>query len=217
MKNYKKIAIILIILMIIITMNISLVYAAPDSSKGFAEYDDEQAEEETKKMLEEQEKELQSKQGKSTNNYLENLQVEGYKLSPNFDKQTIDYVLNGKLNTDEINIIATPSDPEATIEGAGKIKVEADQKEFRIDVTAPSGTVRTYMIYINDEVKEEATQVPEQDLAESTFSLMEEEKNSKTDNIVSNNVIWIILAVIVIFIIIVLYKKMKKKNHKRKH
>lgn len=231
MKKYTKI-ILLIILIFVCTINASSVYADPNSSKGFAEYDDAQAEEETQKMLEEQQKEIQATAGKSTNNYLDNLQVEGYELTPKFDKQTISYTIKGNLQSDEINIIATPSDKDATIQGAGKIKVAKDQKEFRIDVTAPSGTVRSYTIYLDEQTKQEETQIPQEDLStiqgEDLETKSEEEKAaetsssnlSETETENKNDMTWIIIVVIVIalalavtFVVI----KNKKKHHRSKH
>ena len=229
MKKYTKI-ILLIILIFVCTINASPVYADPNSSKGFAEYDDAQAEEETQKMLEEQQKEVQATAGKSTNNYLDNLQVEGYELTPKFDKQTISYTIKGNLKSDEINIIATPSDKDATIQGTGKIKVAQDQKEFRIDVTAPSGTVRSYTIYIDEQTKQEETQIPQEYLStiqgEDLETKSEEEKAaetsssnlSETEN--KNDMSWIIIVVIAIAVVLVvtfIVVKNKKKHHRSKH
>ena len=137
MKKQKKLIITLLIMIVITLINASKVSADPNSSKGFAEFTQEQAAEETKQLEEQQREELQQSIGKSTNNFLENLEVEGYTLSPQFDKQTIEYTLNEKPSNNEINIIATPSDEKATIQGAGKVKID-ENNQFRIDVTAES-------------------------------------------------------------------------------
>ena len=110
MRKTKKELRIFITLVIIHFIYVGMVYADPNSSKGFAEYDDIKAQEENQKVVEQQEKEQNELIGKSTNNYLENLQVEGYELSPQFDAQTVEYVLKDKILVKEINIIATPCD-----------------------------------------------------------------------------------------------------------
>lgn len=128
----------MILIFIYTIFTYGIVYADPNSSKGFAEYDDVKAEEETKQMVQEQEKQQEEAIGKSTNNYLKDLKVEGYTISPSFDKQTVDYILEERINVDEITILAIPDDEKATVEGNGKIKLDANQKEFRIDVVAES-------------------------------------------------------------------------------
>ena len=82
MKKQRKILSILIIIAIIIATNIRNVYADPNSSKGFAEYDDITATQQNQEMLNEQQQEVEQNIGKSTNNYLESLEVEGYELTP---------------------------------------------------------------------------------------------------------------------------------------
>lgn len=203
----KKIGIIGII--ILLFCSYSLVYAIPDSSKGFAEYDEVKAEEENKEKEEEQKKEQETIIGKSTNNYLENLEVEGYELSPSFDKQTIDYVLEGEIKSKEITILATPSDERAKVEGSGKITLEANQKECRIDVIAESGTIRTYKIYLGEQTREEEkTQIS----SENT-TLTEETSAAPEEN---DYRIGVILLVIVMILILILgLKKRKSKRNKR--
>lgn len=217
MNKIKKIRTLIIFIIICGVFSCYTVYADPNSSKGFAEYDDVKAEEENKKILEEQEKEQEAMVGKSNDNYLKSLEVEGYKISPEFDKQTIDYVINETLKSDEINIIATPSNEKAKIEGAGKIKLEENQKQCRIDVTAESGTVRTYMIYLGEQAKEEYKDTSEEDQnmqIEETGTVPE----ISNENTVSNNFIMIIILGIIIIIGMIFYAVRKSKNKtKRKH
>ncbi len=234
MKKSRKLIILFIIMFVTVgLLNVSKVYADPNSSKGFAEYDDAQAEQESQKMLEEQQKELQEAEGKSTNNYLESLKVEGYELSPDFDKQTIEYKIKGNVTSNEINIIATPSDSKAKVQGAGKVKVEGNS--FRIDVIAETGTVRTYIIYLTDktdnneqitqEEKEEQKQLEENQIeqpTEETSSIIQENSEIKNNNIGNNEtffnsstILVIIFVIIVIAIIGVLI--VRNKNSKGKH
>lgn len=183
MKKTRKWLIVLMIAVIISVMNSYMVYAAPNNSRGFAEYDDETAEKENQRLLEEQRKEQEAVAGKSTDNYLENLQVEGYQISPQFDKQTLEYTIIEKLHTKEINIVATPSNEKAKIEGAGKIKLKDNPKQLEIKVTAETGAVRTYIIYVSEQVKEEKEQeeidnvVEPEEPTEETTTEVEKEKN----------------------------------------
>ncbi len=233
-KSRKLIMLIITILVIIGLLNVNKVYADPNSSKGFAEFDDEQAEQESQKMLEEQQKELKEAEGKSTNNYLDSLTVEGYELSPKFDKQTIEYKINGNVNDSEINIVATPSDSKAKVEGAGKVKVNGN--EFRIDVIAESGTVRTYKIYLSDQInnteqnnQEEKQEEPknveenqEEETIEETSSTVQESGKLENNNVENtetsfNNlsIIWIVILVILAIIIAaVLIRKNRKSKGK---
>ncbi len=120
MKKNKKILIILAIIVLGIINCSNIVYADPNRSKGFAEYSDEQASEETNKLVREQEKE--SPVGKSTNNYLESLEIEGYEITPNFDKQTLQYTVNGTVKSNQITIKAKADDEKAKVDGARKNK-----------------------------------------------------------------------------------------------
>jgi putative flippase GtrA len=181
-KNRKLIIVaIIIILSIISSYKIYAVDRDPNSSKGFAEYDDAAAEEETKKLEEEQEKNFDV--GKSTNNYLESLQVENYEFTTEFDKQTLEYTLTTDVDQETINIIATSSDTKASIEGIGNIKLNVGQNQCRVDVIAESGTVRTYIINVTRaETEEEVnTNIEETKEIDEEQQILEEEMFQKED------------------------------------
>ena len=232
MRKSKKIIVLLISLMLFGLVTVNKVYADPNSSKGFAEYNDEQAEQESQKMLEEQQKELKEAEGKSSNNYLENLKVEGYELSPKFDKQTIEYTIENTVNSSEINIVATPSDSKAKVEGAGKVKV--DKNDFRIDVIAESGTVRTYTIHLtkgtnnnNEEPTNQEDQNKENDEmieqpTEETSSVIQENGKIENNNVGNNEnqsgnlTVWIIVFVVAV-VIIATVLIVRSKNARGKH
>ena len=131
MKIFQKLLILFLVIINISSINyFCKVFAA------FADYSDEQAAEDTNKLIEEQKKEEPSI-GKSTNNYLEYLEVEGYELTPNFDKQTLEYIVREKIKSEEITIKAKTDDDKAKVEGIGTLKIEQGKEEYRIDVTAP--------------------------------------------------------------------------------
>lgn len=78
----------------------------------------------------------------NANNLLSDLKVEGKEIK--FDKYNSTY----EIITDDahINIIATPSNKEATVEGAGKIALQEGVNEITITVTATNGLKREYHI-----------------------------------------------------------------------
>lgn len=86
-KNRIILTILVSIIIIFFVEDWCFVYADPGSSKGFAEYNDTIAEEESKKIQEEQQQEEKNNEGKSTNNYIKKIEVEGYEISPEFDKK----------------------------------------------------------------------------------------------------------------------------------
>ena len=206
----KKVLIILFsAIMMLSLLSFNKVYADPNSSKGFAEYDDETAEEEYQEQIQQQEQQLSETVNKSTDNFLEDLQVEGYNITPQFDKQTLQYTIEEKIKTDSINIIAKSSDEKATISGAGVIKLIDGQNEYRVDVTAESGTVRTYIIKLKQDesnIQDEKNEVTE----ENVTSVIEE-----NDNTQNNNFLYIILVIIVIIAIIIAVFLIINKNKGR--
>ena len=222
MKKGKMILIISIIILTLVSIFITTVYADPNSSKGFAEFDDATADEEAQKLLEEQQKEVQQSVGKSTNNYLDNLQVEGYELTPKFDKQTVDYEIKNAVNSSQIKINATPSDSKAKVQGAGTVKIENGKTDYRIDVTSESGTVRTYIIHLTGQpteqqgTEQETNQEPEQKeeptqqedeqsntvVSEETSTIPEMQSGNEQNESSGGYIIWIVAGIIIAVIII---------------
>ena len=84
----------------------------------------------------------------SSNNYLKSLEVEGYKITPNFNKNTNEYSLEVPAKTEKIKINATKEDSEATISGAGEKKVSEGVNKFVIKVTAENGNSREYTLNV---------------------------------------------------------------------
>ena len=169
-----------------------------------------------------QQKEIKESEGKSSNNYLDKLEVEGYELTPKFDKQTVEYTLNGVTVGSQINIVATPNDAKATVQGAGKVKIEENQEQIRIDVIAQTG----YTSYKTDKMNVQEKQ-EQQNIAQEPMELESIETNSSdidnTNSSNSNNsqnssiIMYIVIAIIVIMAvlgIITLIIKNKKNNGK---
>lgn len=84
----------------------------------------------------------------SSNNNLESLEVEGYEISPVFDKDVLEYQV--KVNEDEtlINVKAIAEDNSATINGAGEIEVTAGNNTIDIVVIAENGAEKTYKLSV---------------------------------------------------------------------
>jgi len=88
----------------------------------------------------------------SSNNYLKSLSIDGYKLTPDFNKNTLEYSIELPANTEQIKINASKEDKTSTINGAGTQKVSEGANKLTIKVTAENGNVRNYII--NATVKE---------------------------------------------------------------
>lgn len=220
MKKIKKILILLVFTTTFIIANNCYSSADPGSSKGFADYDDTKAEQESEKVLEEQNKNFDSE--KSTNNYLEDLQVEGYKLSPEFDKQTLEYTINEEITSDEISIKATASDSKATIEGIGNVKIEEKQNQCRVDVTSESGTVRTYIIKFKKAETVEKNEEENNQIAQNTVdenqeitnqeNIQENVENKQDNKKQDNKILYGALLVVLIIVILCIIKAIASKK-----
>lgn len=143
---YKSI---LIIFVILVLLSHNIIYAS------MADYTDEQADNNLKQEQEEFKKEQEEKINKSSNNYLKKLSVKGYEITPNFDKQTINYELTQEVGNDNIEIEAESDDEKASITGNGKIALNSGENNIKIDVTAENGMVRSYFIKIKKSVKKD--------------------------------------------------------------
>ena len=67
---------------------------------------------------------------KSTNNNLKDLSVEGYSISPSFDKNTLEYTVNLESNVEKIKINATKEDGYASVSGVGEKDVQEGDNKF---------------------------------------------------------------------------------------
>lgn len=88
----------------------------------------------------------------SGNNYLSSLGVDGYELEPGFNKDTTEYSVKLKPETEKIVVNGSKEDGTASINGLGEIAVSDGMNQIKIDVVAQNGNVRTYII--NAEVTE---------------------------------------------------------------
>ena len=83
---------------------------------------------------------------KSNNNNLSGLSVDGYSLSPEFNKEILEYTVILESNIEKININANKEDNYASISGTGEKEVQEGNNKFEIIVTSETGKSKTYTI-----------------------------------------------------------------------
>ena len=86
---------------------------------------------------------------KSSNNYLNSLEVEGYEISPAFDKKTSEYSVNVPSTVSKINIKASKEDSYASISGTGEKEVSEGLNTFDITVISETGVSNIYSLKVN--------------------------------------------------------------------
>lgn len=86
---------------------------------------------------------------KSTNNYLSSLSVEGYEISPEFNKETNKYSVEVPATVTEVTIKASKADKYASLSGTGKFEVFEGSNSFDVVVTSETGVVNTYELVVN--------------------------------------------------------------------
>ena len=189
----KTFAIIMVIILSYTTISFSerlVDIPVPPNSSGYADFTEEEAAEQAKRYEESKKNTTaDSLIGKSSDNYLKSLSVEGYDLTPEFNRQqdtyTI-YVKDGSINS--FNVFAEPDNETAKIEGIGNVTVSAEQRMINIKVTAENGDLKVYTINV------------------------ENEENKKTEG--KANAKFIIIASIVIIIVIMVAILLNKRKNK---
>lgn len=82
-------------------------------------------------------------------NTLSSLKVDGFDLSPTFDSEVLEYSVVVPPNTTKINISAVKKDATSTVSGTGEFDVTEGDNQFKIDVKAQNGDLRTYTINVS--------------------------------------------------------------------
>lgn len=88
---------------------------------------------------------------KSSNNDLKSLSVEGYEISPEFNKNVKEYSVTVPSTVDKINIVAKKLDSYSSLDGTGEKSVEEGVNTFEIVVTSETGVSNTYKLTVNVE------------------------------------------------------------------
>lgn len=86
---------------------------------------------------------------KSNNNNLKGLSIDNATLTPEFNKDTLEYKVDLESSIEKININATKEDGYASIEGAGEREVYEGENKLEIVVTSETGNKKTYTIIAN--------------------------------------------------------------------
>ena len=84
----------------------------------------------------------------NNNNFLDSLSVEGFTLSPTFNRYTMEYAVEVTKETTQIIVAATPNSQEVTMTGTGTVQLVSGENLIPITVTATSGAVRTYTLSV---------------------------------------------------------------------
>ena len=89
----------------------------------------------------------------SKDNNLKLLDVEGYDITPEFNKDTVEYKLDLDSGVTKINVTATPNNENATVKGAGEVNLSEGINTINIVVKAENGNEKTYKLVVNVEDK----------------------------------------------------------------
>lgn len=83
----------------------------------------------------------------SSNNNLKNLSVDGYQLTPNFDKSKLEYSLELENDIRSITVKAEKEDSKASMKGGGTYSLNEGNNDLVITVTAENGNAKNYIIH----------------------------------------------------------------------
>lgn len=86
---------------------------------------------------------------KSTDNTLSSLSIDGFEISPSFNKDTLDYEVNVQEGTTSIKINANATSKYASVTGTGTKDVIEGINNFAIVVKSESGSERIYNLVVN--------------------------------------------------------------------
>ena len=86
---------------------------------------------------------------KSSDNTLKSLSVDGYELSPQFNKDTLDYTVSVPEGTESVKVSATATSKYASISGTGTKEVTEGINNLSIVVKSETGVERIYNLVIN--------------------------------------------------------------------
>lgn len=94
------------------------------------------------------------KETKSSNNNLKSLEIEGYKINPEFDKNKTDYTLTVPNDVNKIKILAYKEDDKASLSGDdGEKEVKEGENKFTVVVKSENGIEKKYNITITVDSK----------------------------------------------------------------
>ena len=80
---------------------------------------------------------------------MEELSIDGFELSPEFDKETLEYSVEVPNDTEKVIINAKKEDSTASVSGSGEVSVSEGANKIEVKVTAQNGNERVYVINVN--------------------------------------------------------------------
>ncbi len=86
----------------------------------------------------------------NTNNYLKNLGVNGYTITPSFSSTNSLYNLKAEIGIKNVSVVAETMSVLSTVSGTGSKKLSWGNNDLIVYVTSQSGSVRTYKITLNN-------------------------------------------------------------------
>ena len=98
-------------------------------------------------------KNTEKKDDKSSNNNLKSLEIENYKISPDFSNDKTEYTLTVPNDVKKITINAKKDHDKASISGDGEKEVKEGENKFEVVVTAENGSKKTYTIVVTVDSK----------------------------------------------------------------
>ena len=90
-----------------------------------------------------------------SNNDLKSLDVEGYDITPAFDKDTTEYTLTVPNDVDSVKVNGEADSDKATVTGLGDHDLQPGENTITVKVTAEDGTEKTYTITVTKEDDDE--------------------------------------------------------------
>ena len=84
----------------------------------------------------------------NTNNYLSSLGIDGYSLSPSFDKDILTYEVYVTKSIEKINVSAVTEVTSSSISGTGEVLLTSDENVITVSVTSEAGEQRNYIITV---------------------------------------------------------------------
>lgn len=87
----------------------------------------------------------------SSDNNLSSLSIDGYQISPEFNKDVVEYTLTVDESVEKINVVAKASDDKASVTGTGEISLSSGENTVEINVIAENGNEKVYKILVTVE------------------------------------------------------------------
>lgn len=84
----------------------------------------------------------------SPNNKLSALGVDGFALTPTFNRDTESYDLIVDPSVTSVTVSATAIDSKATVAGAGTVDLQSGANEITVVVKAENGNIRNYVLHV---------------------------------------------------------------------